>query len=274
MAQIILTGNIASMKAKKSLGQNFLTNQKAIQVMIESLEIKPGDTVVEIGPGKGALTKKLLESEAAQIIGIEKDDRMVSFLTAEHEEKIRGGSFLIHHEDFLSWQPSQAEYKLIGNIPFYITGAIIKHIFDNINPPTHLTLLVQKEVAERIVMRDGKNSILGTAVQIYCQPKILMTVKPGSFTPPPKVHSAIVSFTNIKNPFISKEDRLSFFEFLHALFAGKRKMITSNLKVLFPKEIVEKVLIDMDHAGTTRAEDLSAQEIMHLWTSLIHTREQ
>lgn len=257
------------MRAKKSLGQNFLTNTTVVNKMIAALDIQIGDTVVEIGPGKGVLTKQLVTTLAETIQAVEMDQRMIDFLQAELGDVIKAGKLQLQHQDVLDWTPeNNDDYKIIGNIPFYITGAIIKHILDSPQPPTAMTLLMQKEVAERIVMRDGKNSILATAVAIYCQPHIICTVKPGSFSPPPKVSSAVVHFGHILQPFSKTADREDFFIFLKQVFAGKRKMLTTNLKPFFASEQLKDVLEGEGYILSVRAEDLTPKQIFTLWEKL------
>ena len=253
------------MRAKKSLGQNFLTNHAVIDKMIDSLELEKSDVVVEIGPGKGALTKKILEREIKKVVAIEKDERMIDFLQENLEKQ---DNLKLEHLDFLEWEPKEKPYKLIGNIPFYITGAILKHVFDNLEHPTAMTLLMQKEVAERMVLRDGKNSILGTAINIYSEPKLIATVKPGSFSPPPKVTSAVITFKNIKNPFKNRGLQEGFFDFLHKIFAGKRKTVTTNLKKHFSTEKILEALAKNNLDSKIRAEDMSPQEIFNLFIGL------
>lgn len=256
------------MQAKKSLGQNFLNNPNAIKKMVESLSIAKNDIVIEIGPGKGALTHHLLLEKSKKVIVIEKDPRMVTFLRERFEAELLEDKLVIKKEDFLNWIPDTKPYKLIGNIPFYITGRILRHIFDDLEHPTNMTLLMQKEVGDRILIKNQKNSILATAVHIYSKPKYLMTVKPGSFSPKPKVSSAIINFKNFSSPFTSKNQQSMFFDFLHELFSGKRKMITTNLKDSYPKDTVTKQLALLGHKNNARAEDLAPQEVYELFLLL------
>ncbi len=260
-------------RAKKSLGQNFLTNTTVVTKMIDALDIQTGDTVVEIGPGKGFLTRELVQTKAKHIQAIEMDQRMIEVLQTELQSAIQTNKLSLQHQDILEWTPKTNNYKVIGNIPFYITGAIIKHILDSEQPPIQMVLLMQKEVAERIVMRDGKNSILGTAVSIYCQPKIICTVKPGSFSPPPKVSSAVVHFSHILQPFHTQKDREDFFVFLRQVFAGKRKMLTTNLKPFFPLEKIQETLTQAGHTLSVRAEDLTPKQILALWKTIKNPQE-
>ena len=253
---------------KKSLGQNFLHEETSILKIIDSLAISESDTIVEIGPGRGALTKHLLKRNPKQVIAIEKDDRMVTFLTDGLGRCISSGKLQIEHADFLDWQAPQGEFKLVGNIPFYITGKILRHVLDAPRHPSLMTLLMQKEVAERIVIADGKNSILGTAANVYCKPKIIGTVKPGAFFPSPKVMSAIVVCTEFHNPFATTEERCGFFNFVHQIFSGKRKTLATNLKNIYERPPVIDALKNHNQNVRARAEDLTTETILGLYREL------
>lgn len=253
---------------KKSLGQNFLHDESAILKIVDSLEISESDTIIEIGPGRGALTKHLLKKGAQKVIAIEKDSSLVVFLRDGLGRCIENGSFEVIEDDFLNWEAPTTPHKIVGNIPFYITGAILRHVLDSKHHPSVMTLLMQKEVAERIVLADGKNSILGTAVNIYCSPKIIATVKPGAFFPPPNVMSAIITFTNFKNPFTTTKERCTFFDFVHQVFSGKRKTLATNLKGIYERSAVLAGLHAQDLDEKVRAEDMSAEQIFNLYQTL------
>lgn len=261
-------------KAKKSLGQNFLKSERDLNEIVGAGNLKPADLVLEIGPGQGALTKKILETEA-KIIAIEKDSELIDFLKNKFEEEIKNNKLEIINGDALDFDPektfSNKKYKLIANIPYYITGAIIEKFLSLKNQPTEMVLLVQKEVADRIVAKDKKESILSISVKAYAKPKYIKTVKAGSFVPAPKIDSAIISFQNISKNFFQKNNTSeeNFFTVLKAGFAHKRKVLISNLKEKFgnkdnknlaeifsknkidPKIRAEKLTLD-DWANLTR----------------------
>lgn len=252
--------NFFSQKAKKSLGQNFLKSEKALREIVEAAEIKEGDYVLEIGPGRGALTKKLLEA-GAFVMAIEKDEMLVEelkvffadYITAKKLELISADALEFSTENFDSNFP----YKLVANIPYYITGALIEKYLTEKNPPSSATLLVQKEVAERIVTRDGKESILSISVKVFGNPKYISTVPAGAFVPAPKVDSAIIHISNISNK-IFEENHITekrFFEVVKSGFAHKRKQLGSNLKEIVEKEVFEKCKVD----PKSRAEELSVK---------------
>jgi 16S rRNA (adenine1518-N6/adenine1519-N6)-dimethyltransferase len=218
------------MKPKKSLGQNFLISTRVSNAIAGAGNIKEGEIVLEIGPGKGALTKELLAA-GAHVIAIEKDESLVAILQEKFGKEISEKRLEIIPGDVLSsaYQLPTTSYKLIANIPYYITGAIIEKFCSSENPPTCAVLMVQKEVAERILARDGKESILSISVKIFGTPSIVMRVSRGNFFPIPNVDSAVLKIENIKNPFSSKKEEEKFFDIVKKGFAHKRKKLTSNL---------------------------------------------
>ena len=251
-------------RPKKSLGQNFLTSESALQKIADAANIENGELILEVGPGKGALTQKLLE-KGARILAIEKDDRLIPFLNEKFKKEIEKGSLIIKNEDILDF-PSQKscfdqeKYKIVANIPYYITGHFIRKFLTTENKPSKMVLLVQKEVAERIVAKDEKESILSMSVKLYGNPKYIDTVKKGSFFPSPNVDSAILSIDLLGNP-ESKLDEKRIFEILHAGFAQKRKMILGNLENAFESReeagfALQKCNID----PKKRAEDLKIED--------------
>ena len=252
-------------KAKKSLGQNFLKSESAIKEIIEAGEVVENDFVLEIGPGKGDLTKKLLE-KGAKILAIEKDQRLIEDL----KEKFKQfeDNFEIIEADILDFDIEKIEknYKLIANIPYYITGAILRKFLEANNQPILAVLLVQKEVAERIVGQNQsrinpKENLLSISVKVYSEPKLIKTVKAGSFLPIPKVDSAILKLSNISKK-VFEENNISeekFFTFVKAGFSHNRKKLSSNLEKLVDKKEFEKYLIKEKMNPSTRAEDLSLE---------------
>lgn len=220
-------------KAKKSLGQNFLKSQQALVDIIRAGEVNEKDTVLEIGPGKGALTERLL-AHAGKVVAIEKDNELFAFLSEKFADKIRNKQFILLNDDVLEFDETKffakENYKVIANIPYNITGAILKKFLSSDAQPKMMVLLVQKEVAERIVARDGKESILSMSVKAYGTPKYIAKVPARYFSPAPKVDSAIIAIEDIsKARFAKKEEEDRFFTILKAGFAHKRKMLAGNL---------------------------------------------
>lgn len=261
-------------KAKKSLGQNFLHSEGALTAMITAATIAPGDVVLEIGPGRGALTKKLLAS-GAQVIAIEKDDALIAPLQTVFAQEIATQKLTIIHGDALTHNITSISslskgYKLVANIPYYITGALLERFLSIDIHPISATVLVQKEVAERIIARDGKESILSIAVKVYGTPRYVTTVKRGSFTPIPTVDSAIIHIDTISKQSFSANmiTEKDFFTILKAGFAHKRKHIGSNLK----QYISEDTLATCGIKKETRAENLTVADWITLTNA--YTRHQ
>src|SRR3989344_810169 len=230
-------------RAKKSLGQNFLNSKAVARDIVRVAELVPADTVLEIGPGKGFLTAELLAS-GARVIAVEKDNRMIPLLSEKFAEAIARGQFTLIHGDILE-DPEKgltflkkvnpfSGYKLVANIPYYLTGQILRNFLEMENKPERMILMVQKEVATRIVARDNKESILSVAVKVYGTPKLIKKVPARYFTPAPKVDSAILSIENISGKsFPDKASEKVFFDIVRASFAHKRKMLAGNLKKIY-----------------------------------------
>lgn len=254
------------MFAKKSLGQHFLTNTGIVASIADAGAVSRADTVLEIGPGKGILTAELLK-RGAKVVAVEKDSELLPFLEEKFENEIREKQLTLVHEDILDFTlciSSSTPYVLVANIPYYITGAIIRKFLTEKHQPKQMTLLVQKEVAERIVAKDKKESLLSISVKAYGEPKYVKTVKAGSFTPAPKVDSAILLIDNISRDFFAGISEETFFEILRAGFAHKRKQLRGNLKAVFPSVSDENTLKEkMERCRifeNARAEELSASD--------------
>lgn len=261
------------MYAKKSLGQHFLRSEKALNTIIKSGEISPEDNILEIGPGEGALTEKLLAT-SCQVLAVEKDDNLYELLKGKFQNEIASGKLILIHGDILdfefkSYQLEPRSYKLIANIPYNITGAIFKKFLSVEKQPSKIVLLVQKEVAKRIIARDGKESILSISVKAYGEPKLIEKVLAGSFTPAPKVDSAIIAIENISKEFFKEFDEKNFFQMLKAGFQSKRKKLSSNLSVIFDKSLVVNTFEKLDLDPNTRAEDVSVETWKKLANCLI-----
>lgn len=257
-------------QAKKSMGQNFLKSKEALFKMCEASSLNEKDVVVEIGPGKGALTEKLLE-KASKVFAIEKDRDLIELLTEKFSLEIKNKKLILLNEDILFFDPQtynlkEGEYKIIANIPYNITGLIIRRFLSVVNKPSDMTLLVQKEVAERIVARDNKESILSLSVKAYGTPKYIMKVHKRFFSPEPKVDSAIISIGNISNNFFkNKKEEESFFLLIKAAFAHKRKVLRKNLEEI-EKNMgkIDEVLQKLEINPKSRAEDIKFEKWIKL----------
>ena len=253
----------------------------AVNAMVEASSLNESDTVLEIGPGKGVLTDFLLK-KVRQVVAVEKDDRLIPHLTERFEKEVVSGKLKIIHADILEISPKDLgllakSYKLVANIPYYITGELIQKFLETDTQPILMTLMLQKEVARRIVAKDGKESILSLSVKSYGVPKYIQTVSAGCFIPKPSVDSAILLVDNISDTFFkyanSKEDGGStinqqkfFFSLIKSGFAHKRKKLIRNLETITQKTTLENAFSKLDLTINTRAEDLSLEQ----WKTLAH----
>lgn len=255
-----------SHRAKKSLGQHFLRSASAIKAIVSAGRVDAGDTVLEIGPGEGVLTEALLAT-GAHIVAVEKDRDLIPILSERFAPELASGQFSLVEADVLDFDPSRhglkpGEYKLVANIPYYITGAIFEKFLTEETPPSLMVVLIQKEVATRIVARDGKQSILSISVRAFGAPKITAKVPASAFRPAPKVDSAVLLVDGISNARfsgmkLSKEKAIGhFFTIVRAAFAHKRKLLARNLEDVASKEDIRAMLADLSISEKARAEDL------------------
>src|SRR3989338_11160001 len=242
---------------KKSLGQHLLHSKSYLNAVADAVHIKEGEVAVEIGPGEGALTEVLLE-RGAKVVAIEKDSRLISFL----KEKFAGKDFEVIEGDALEFDCYKLEaqsYKLIGNIPYYITGALFKKFLTAKHQPSTLVFLIQKEVGERIA-RSKKESILSLSVKAYGTPKYIKTVPAGAFAPAPKVDSAILAVENIsRKNFADAAHEAKFFELIKKGFSQKRKLLKNNLGPDYAS-VLQKTAI----ADKARAEDVPLEQWLEI----------
>lgn len=250
--------------AKKSLGQNFLHSMGAVHAMVEASRVTKDDTVLEIGPGKGVLTEFLLKT-GARVIAVEKDDRMIPHLSERFGKEVVSSQFQLVHGDILELSPEKLDlagknYKIVANIPYYITGELIQKFLETNTQPSLMTLMLQKEVAKRIVAKDEKESILSLSVKAYGTPYYVQTVSAGSFNPVPSVDSAILLIDNISSDFADTSAQKRFFTIIKAGFAHKRKKLIRNLETVAEKMILEKAFSDQNLSLDTRAEDLDLKQ--------------
>ncbi|OHA27305.1 MAG: ribosomal RNA small subunit methyltransferase A [Candidatus Taylorbacteria bacterium RIFCSPHIGHO2_02_FULL_46_13] len=248
------------LKAQKSLGQNFLQSQRVIDVMVETGKVDSHDCIVEAGPGKGILTETLL-SCARQVIAVEKDPRLVLYLNFKFKQHIESKKLSLLTGDILQFDPAVENlqpggYKVIANIPYYLTGQFLRYFLSHNTYPAVMVLLLQKEVAERIVARDGKESMLSLSVRAYGKPKYIETVPAELFTPRPRVDSAIVAIEDISKTFFKNTSEEHFFKILKAGFAQKRKKLSSNLSALAPRDTILGLFKQCSIPENTRAEEL------------------
>ena len=255
-------------RAKKSLGQHFLTSTKAVSDMVDASGTTANDIVLEIGPGKGILTGALL-ARGRKVVAIEKDERMIHILEERFGMELKRKRLALVHGDVLNpslWQGvvrtrklADRRYIVVANIPYYITGLLFRRFLEEGPQPKTLVFLVQKEVARSAVGSNGKESLLSLSIKAYGKPSVVRKVERKLFSPQPKVDSAILAITGIsKDRFATKEDEERFFALIHAGFSAKRKMLAGNLARWLgrAKEDVEQALAAAGIPHNARAEDV------------------
>ncbi len=241
------------------LGQHFLVHAWAARALAHAAGPHDGETILEIGPGKGALTKELLA--LGKVIAIEKDTELVRLLGDSFAEEIASGRLRIVEADVRDVTPESlglTTYVLAANIPYYITGEIIRKFLTAEPQPRAMALLIQKEVAQRIVSKKG--SILSISVRAYGTPRLVEKVPKKHFSPPPSVDSAILAVENISKDFFSDVDESHFFHVVKAGFASKRKFVANNLTIIFGKAESLRALTTAGVHEKARAEDMSLEQ--------------
>lgn len=257
------TGGRALMPTNKSLGQHWLTDRAILAQITEAAELQPTDTVLEIGPGLGTLTSELLR-RSREVIAVEFDTELARKLPGQFP----GTALTVHHQDILRFDLDQlpSGYKVVANVPYYITSKIIEKLMTATNKPTLAVLLVQKEVAERIAARPGNMSILALSAQVFADTSLGIDVPKRFFTPPPKVDSQVIILRTRQEPLVAPEDEQAFFRVVKAGFGAKRKKLRSSLagglaiSKLAASELLHHVGINPD----LRAEDLSLDDWQRL----------
>ncbi len=225
-------------QAKKSLGQNFLQSFDVIEKIIEVSDLDKNSIVLEIGPGLGVLTKALL-GKAGSVFAIEKDARLISKLNQDFAKEIAAGKLTLIEGDVLRYNFKDLlagkNYQVVANIPYYITGQIIRTFLVADHQPKAMTLMLQKEVAERIVAKDGKESLLSLSVKAYGEPKYEFSVGKEEFKPVPKVDSAVLTIKKISRDFFDGDpaQEKRFFSLIKQGFSSKRRKLANNLQTTF-----------------------------------------
>ena len=261
-----------NIRPSKRLGQNFLINQKALQKIVQAANLSKKDVVLEIGSGLGTLTQELAK-RAKKVITVEKDKKMVGALKEilkdyKNVEIIHGD--ILKQFSIFNFQFSK-DYKVVANIPYYLTSPLIRLLLESKNPPQEITLLVQKEVAQRICSLPPRTNLLAVSVQFYSQPKIISYISKSSFWPQPKVDSAIIKISQINSQIKDECSRINFFKIVKAGFSSPRKQLANNLsrKLHLPREEIKKALTECPLDTQVRAENLSVEnwkEITQLLT--------
>ena len=250
------------LRANKKLGQNFLQDPFALAAITSAAEIQPTDTVLEIGPGLGSLTRYLAEA-AQQVVAVEIDREMLPPLKAVTSDY---DNINIIQGDILKLSPKELiqkpDYLVVANIPYYITSAIIRHLLENELKPRRIVLTIQKEVATRICAEPGAMSLLALSVQVYGNPHIAKRIPAGAFFPAPKVDSAVLCVDIYPTPKINPDTLDTFFKLIKAGFSQKRKTLRNSLSAglhISPQD-TEALLKNANIDQRRRAETLSIDE--------------
>ena len=257
---------------KKSLGQHWLHDRKVLADIAELAELTSNDTVLEIGPGLGTLTSELLR-RAGKVLAVEFDPDLARKLPGQFP----GKNLTVTNEDILEFNLSDlpADYKVVANVPYYITSKIVQRLMTAQNKPAITVLLVQKEVAERLAARPGDMSILAVSAQVYAEVYLGSVVPAALFTPPPKVDSRVVVLKTRPKPLLGDVDEKDFFRVVRAGFSAKRKKLRSSLAggLDMSKQQVEALLDDANISPDARAEMLAIEDWLALVDRLTPTSE-
>lgn len=263
LVQGIIKGMSELPVAKKSLGQHWLSDASALQSICEAGEITAEDTVLEIGPGTGTLTG-LLVQKAKQVVAVEFDHTLAVRLP----ERVRAGNLHVVQQDILSFDLTTlpAGYKVIANIPYYLTSNLIRVLSESVNPASRVVILVQKEVAQRVAAKPGAMSILSVSAQFYWNVSLGIEVPAELFTPPPKVDSQVLILNRPNVPRLPGIDDKAFFRLVKAGFASRRKTLLNSLAggLRTDKQQIQEVLAIAQIDPGLRAQVLSLDD----WNSL------
>lgn len=249
---------------QKRLGQNFLVDDGALKKIVAAADLSQKDFVVEVGPGLGVLTAELVK-KAGNVLAIELDANLIPIL----EENIKAENLKVINADALQMPLPDLPYKLVANIPYYITSPILNHFLQpketKERRPELIVLLVQKEVAEKVCAEAGDHTVLSLQVQVFGRPEIVGKVPAGCFFPAPEVDSAILRITPFAEPAI--KDTAKFFRFIHATFAQRRKTLSNSLRngLGLDKEQIATALAAAGIKPNARPQELSLPE----WENLL-----
>lgn len=267
------------LRPQKKWGQHFLTDPRILASIADAAEVQANDTILEIGPGLGHLTR-VLAHRARRVVSVEIDASLARRLGADFANvpnvTIVPGNFLdaapiewlgksITGADGSS-APVAIPFKVVANLPYYITSAILRHILEAAVKPTLIVVMLQREVAQRIVAQPPAMNLLAVSVQCFAQPRIIRTIRAGAFYPPPKVDSAVVRMDVLPEPRIAPNKTARFFEIVHAGFGTRRKQLRNALAngLGYSPQMITQVLERIGIDPTRRAETLTLDE----WTAL------
>lgn len=256
-----------NMRPNKAFGQNFLVDRAVLQQIIEAAELEQSDQVLEVGAGTGVLTRELA-TRVRRVVAVELEQNMLTLLQKMTDgypniELIARNLLYLDPQEVFGQEP----YKLVANLPYYITAPTFRHFLESANPPRLLVVMVQYEVAQRIVAEPGDLSLLGVSIQFYGQPRIIARVPARSFFPAPKVDSAIVRVDVHAQAPLVPDERNGFFRVVQAGFSARRKQVHNSLTHGLHRKN-EEIRAWLETAGieaSRRAETLSIEEWLRLW---------
>jgi 16S rRNA (adenine1518-N6/adenine1519-N6)-dimethyltransferase len=245
-----------------------LSDDNILATMVACANLNPDDQVLEIGPGLGSLTYHLANL-AAQVVAIELDDRFIPILQAQ----LQGlDNVIVIHGDILKMDPADylgSDYKVVANVPYYITGAILRHLLTSSPKPAQMTMTVQQEVAARLTALPGKMSILSVTAQYYGQITNELTIKAGSFWPRPEVDSAVINLVLRRQLSLEAHEEDALFRVVKVGFSQKRKQLQKNLRAIVDsRDDIQNVLRKAEIDGTRRAETLNIDEWILLYNAI------
>ncbi len=258
-------------KTKKSLGQHFLNSAVVPGFMCDAGEIIPGDLVLEVGPGTGALTREIL-ARGATVIALEADRRAVEVLERDFAPEIASGKLKVIQTDVRELDLgtlglTDHSFKVVANIPYYLTGHLFRVFLEGAPQPKSLVFLVQKEVGKRatvLLSRGEKESLLSLSIKAFGEPKYIRTIGKGHFAPPPQIDSAIILVKNIGRERFNDLSPKDFFDILHLGFGSKRKQLLGNLAKKYDRDKIARVLESLALSLDIRAEDIDIDK----WTAI------
>ena len=264
------------LKARKRLGQHFLIDGEVLKLITSAAELAPTDIILEIGPGLGILTKELAR-QTGWVIAVELDNKLANILkqtlasfdnvTIVNKDILRIDPATLLREPKTKFAPATSPYKVVANLPYYITSPVLRHFLEASVKPEMMIVMVQKEVAETIVAEPGQRSVLSISVQFYGKPRIVSYVPAQSFYPAPEVDSAILRIDLYPQPVVAVTDEKGFFELVRAGFTASRKQIVNSLAqgLGLPKAEVLSLLEKAGIAPQRRAETFTLEEWARLW---------
>lgn len=269
-------------RPRKSLGQHFLHDSRVVQRIVDAAELSPDDAVVEIGPGRGVLTRRLVQL-SGRVIAVELDPDLCRELSSRLDQPsnlqcVLGDAREIDLPSLVADSPGHAagQYKVVGNLPYYAANPIIRRTLESSDPPSLALFMVQREVAESMTASPGSMGLLSVATQFYAHARIVCAVPPSAFRPAPKVRSAVVRLDTHRDPAVSVASREEFFEVVRAGFSAPRKQLHNSLgrglgiKTSIVASVLERAGID----GRRRPATLSLDEWVEVYRAWRKLQEE